>query len=164
MGNVDQRAKIATILADLDTASPTGFAIALHIEFTTPKFLFQSYSTQWIDLYSKMGLVLKDPTVHWGFANTGSIRWNDLADNDPEGVLALAREHGLRYGVTVAILSGGKRSVASFSRDDREFLDVEVDALASNLKQLHEATSETDKLSTQIQDDLRKMSIRLTHA
>ena len=62
-----QRASIAALLHDLDQRSPAGFAIALHIRFTTPTYLFQTYPKRWLDHYSSAGLVVHDPVVRWGF-------------------------------------------------------------------------------------------------
>ena len=71
------------LLKRLRSRSPAGFAIALHIEFTTPRYLLQSYAKDWLDLYSSRSMVMQDPTVHWAFANTGSIRWSALNSLDP---------------------------------------------------------------------------------
>lgn len=66
----------AKILAELDLLTenaPMGFAVAHHIRLTTPSFLFQNYSQDWISYYSENGLVMSDPTVLWGFENEGTM-------------------------------------------------------------------------------------------
>jgi LuxR family transcriptional regulator len=55
--------EIRAVLSDLMTLAPTGYAAALHINFTTPAFLFQTYPTDWLAIYSQQGMVMKDPTV-----------------------------------------------------------------------------------------------------
>ena len=85
---VTQVSQANDLLRRLHERSPTGFAIGLHIQFTTPRYFFQSYSKEWLDAYSAKGFVMNDPIVHWGFSNEGSIRWRDLAQTDPLGVLS----------------------------------------------------------------------------
>ena len=160
---MQQPAQIQEILRDLEQRSPSGFALAFHIKYTTPDYLFQTYASEWIDVYSRKGLVMQDPTVHWCFDNTGSIRWSDLASEDAGGVLAQAAEYGLGYGVCYATDAGGSRSMASFARNDREFQDDEVDALITRVEELHAMTADLDTLSPETADELHSMSIRFTH-
>ena len=155
---------VASLLASLDERSPAGFAIALHIRFTAPTFLFQTYPKKWIDIYTDRGLVLKDPTVHWGFKNTGSIRWRDLIEEDAAGVMRMSGEYGLHYGFTVGINTHGSRSVSSFARPERDYLDFEIDEISKLLLQLHEQTHGLEALSDADVRALKRMSIRLTHA
>jgi LuxR family transcriptional regulator len=157
-----QSASIAGILRDLDGQSPSGFAIALHIGFTTPAYLFQTYGRRWMDHYSEHGLVVNDPTVLWGLGKTGRIRWSDLESLDRAGVLEAARKHGLRHGVAVAILRG-TRSIASFARHDREYDDFEMDDIEELVAELHDLTANLPELSKADRAALRELSIRLTH-
>ncbi|SPH17428.1 hypothetical protein DEA8626_00946 [Defluviimonas aquaemixtae] len=154
---------ISTLLARLHAANPSGFAIALHIRFTSPRYLLQSYSKEWIDLYSRNGLVLQDPTVHWGFANTGTVRWSELRSQDEHGVMTLAAEHGKRFGVCVAIMEDGSRSIASFTRPDRELTDDEIAACEADLRNLHRLTQGVETFSPSVHATLKQMSIYLTH-
>lgn len=155
---------ISTTLGRLRSMSPAGFAIALHIGYTAPKYLFQSYDQDWIDTYSREGLVMEDPTVRWGFENTGAIRWSALAPDDVGGVLDRAAAYGMKFGVTAAFSEGGPRSVASFSRGDREATDAEMAQLMSDLERLHHLTSQMESLSPEVHRSLRQMSIYLTHS
>ncbi len=152
------------ILSRLRTRSPAGFAIALHVEFTTPKYLFQSYDKAWLDHYSSQGLVMRDPTVHWGFENTGTIRWSALAADDPAGVLEQAAKYGLLYGLTVAVNTKGSRSIASFSRSDREMTDLDIAAIGTDVKALHAITFGAQDFTPDMHETLRQMSIYLTHS
>ena len=93
--------------------APTGYAAALHINFTTPDFLFQTYPADWLAIYSQKGFVMQDPTVLWGFENLGTVRWSDLTRNDHAGVMKEATKFGMKYGLTVAVEQGGSRSIAS---------------------------------------------------
>ena len=107
-----QRASIAALLHDLDQRSPAGFAIALHIRFTTPTYMFQTYPKRWMDHYSSAGLVVHDPVVHWGLHNVGHIRWTDLEAIDSKGVLEQAKDFGIMNGVAIAVVMAGSRSIA----------------------------------------------------
>lgn len=120
--------------------APAGFAIGLHIRFTTPAYLLQTYPAAWIDEYSRDGLVLHDPTVAWGLAHTGTIGWFELSQGDSP-VMERAARHGLVHGLTVSLLRGGSRSMAGFARSDRGFRPDEVAAIEQDVTGLHDATA-----------------------
>ncbi len=153
--------KIRAIIIALEAQSPSGFAIAFHVRFTRPDFLFQTYSKTWTDIYSQSGFVMDDPIVRWGFENTGVIRWSML--DDPVGVLEQARPHGLVYGFACAVENGGTRSVAGFARADREFTDAEIADIAAQVATLHDETAKAGALAPETREELRQMSIRFTH-
>lgn len=153
--------RISALLAQLHAASPSGFAIALHVRYTSPRYLFQSYAKDWLDTYSREGLVLHDPVVRWGFANDGTIRWSEL--DDPSGVMKRSAAYGLRYGAVIAFVRNGSRSMAGFSRPDREMTDHEIAAFKTILETLHDLTERVETLSPAVHMTLRQMSIYLTH-
>ncbi len=155
--------EIEGILSKLKDQSPAGLAIALHIRFTAPAYLFQTYPKEWINLYSEQGLVMHDPIVGWGFTNTGSIRWSELGLSDPQGVLLKAREFKMNFGIALATEVEKSRSVSGFSRSDREFTDTEITALSNLTTRLHNLTAAARPLSAETRAELRKMSITFTH-
>lgn len=155
---------ITETLRNLKAQVPTGFAMALHVRFATPTFLFQTYPKTWADFYSENGLVMADPTVAWGFANTGSCRWSDLDLPDPSGVMDKAAEHGLKYGVVIAVDIDDSRSFASFADSNREFDDGEVEQFQQHVKNLHAATAELNALSPEVSQNLRKMAVTINSA
>lgn len=155
--------KISTLLERLHHASPAGFAIALHVKFTAPRYLFQSYAKDWLDMYSRNGLVLHDPVVRWGFSNTGTIRWSELDRETGGAVLDQAAEHGLRFGAVVAMVRNGTRSMGGFARSDREPTDAEIVDLSADLTELHDLTLTVERLSPSVHETLKQMSIYLTH-
>ena len=138
-----------------------GFAIALHVRFTAPKYLFQSYEKEWLDTYSREGLVLHDPVVSWGFQNEGTIRWSDL--EDPAGIIPRSRKYGMSYGAVIALVRDGSRSMGGFARADREMTDEEIGALQTHLVTLHDLTARVEALSPVVHNTLKQMSIYLTH-
>ena len=106
---------------------------------------------------------MSDPTVAWGFENTGSIGWSGLAPSDSEGVLAKAAEFGLKHGATCATGSDESRSIGSFARSDRNFTEDERAMFMEKLKMLHAATENMRALSPETAAALRTMSVQFTH-
>lgn len=148
------------LLAELGETSSAGFAIGLHLEFTTSRYILQTYSRDWMHEYSRRGLLLVDPTVRWGVENLGWIRWSDLAALDEGGVLAAAAEFGLTYGVSISVEGGGTRSLGSFASGDAEFTDAQIATLSSDLEKLHALTSGIEA-DTPDDKDLRRLAASL---
>ncbi len=157
------RASVAALLHDLDGRSPAGCAIGLHIRFTTPRYMFQSYPKRWMDRYSSSGLLLQDPTIRWGMSNVGWVRWGDLERIDSDGVLEQAKDYGIMNGVTIALLIDGSRSIASFARSDRDYDPDEIEELKLVFADLHEATANDEALTDADRLALTDLSVRLTH-
>lgn len=154
---------ISKTLAQMMDLAPAGFAIALHVRFTTPAYLFQTYPAAWIEEYGKAGLVMSDPTVAWGFGQVGVVTWAELASQDPAGVLERAKAHGLLHGITVSLERRDSRSIASFSRSDREFSQSEVAQIESAVSDLHDATAATQPLAPEVREMLKRLSVAFTH-
>ncbi len=144
--------------------TPGGFAIGLHISFNGPTFLFQTFPVKWIDYYADNGLHLRDPAVAWSFAETGFVRWKELAENDPANVIGLAQEHGMHYGATLAIDENQSRSVLGCARSDRDYLDAEIADINAQFIALHNATLGLSELTQDDVDALTKMSVRMSHS
>ena len=87
--------KIKVLLESVQKLSESGFAIAFHIRLTAPDLLLQTYPKEWTDIYSEKGFVMVDPTVRWGFTETGSIRWSSLGDQDEQNVLGQSVAYGM---------------------------------------------------------------------
>lgn len=160
---MNRRTQIASLLQDLDLRSPAGFAIALHIRFTAPTYMFQTYAKRWLDTYSSEGLVLHDPVARWGLQNIGRVRWSELEAMDGGGVMERAKDFGLMNGVAIALVLEGSRSIAGFSRADREYDDVEIAEMEDRVADLHRMTGGPDQLSPTDQRALTALSVRLTH-
>jgi LuxR family transcriptional regulator len=134
-------------LHKLGLMSPAGYFIGLHIRFAAPLISFQTYSQAWLDHYTKNAYALRDPTIAWGFSKAGASRWSEFTIPDTFGILSEAREFGLIYGVTVAHGPISSRTIASFSRSDREFNDSEIARLTEIVKRLHEITEPPEGLT-----------------
>lgn len=150
---------ITETLALLQKQVPAGFAMAFHVRFATPTLLFQTYPKTWSDYYSQNGLVMKDPTVAWGFGHLGTCRWSALDIEDPDGVMQQAADHGLRFGVTIAVEEANSRSFASFAHAAEEFTDGEIDGFLDHVTRLHRKTAELEKLSPEASRHLKRMAV-----
>ncbi|PJI92186.1 LuxR family transcriptional regulator [Yoonia maricola] len=153
--------EISEALGQLHEIANAGYALGFHIEYTTPKFVFQTYPKAWLDYYSSNGLIMNDPMVAWGFENTGNQKWSDL--EDPAGVLEKATEYGMKFGVVIAVASGDSRSIGGFAHPDREFTPEEVAQIEAITTRIHENTAETARLEDETVEQLKKMSVMVTH-
>ena len=157
------KTSIAALLHELDDRSPSGCAIALHITFTAPKFMIQTYSKRWLDFYNAKGLLLNDPVVRWGFQNNGFARWSELEAIDPDGVMEHAKDFGLMNGVAMSVVSSKSRSIAGFARADRDYTDHEIGELTELLGRLHTETEDMNPENAADAQALADLSNRLTH-
>ncbi|WP_037282587.1 helix-turn-helix transcriptional regulator [Rubellimicrobium mesophilum] len=126
----------------LAEVAPAGHYLALKLRLTAPTTVMNRLPRQWVEHYSREGLLLADPVMGWIYAEVGVTRWSDIRLPDPKGVLAAAREHGLKYGVAVSLLDRreeGGRSFGLFLREDREFADSEMGYLQAYVVTCHEA-------------------------
>ena len=153
--------EISETLGRLNSLAPAGYALGFQLEFMAPRFVFQTYPKSWLDYYSSNGLVMVDPMVAWGFEHTGTQRWSNLEDSS--GVMKKAAEHGMKYGVVIATVSGDSRSLGGFAHTDREFTDEEIADLQSGVVALHNYTADTAHLDEETVEHLKKMSIMVTH-
>lgn len=157
MSNIES---VRGLLGELDATSPTGYAIGLHLEFTTSRYILQTYPKAWMDEYSRRGMILSDPTVRWGVENLGWIRWSDLAQQDEAGVFSAAADFGLKYGVSIAVESGGSRSLGSFAATDEDFTEEQIATLSADLERLHDVTSDIE-LDSPFDRDMRRLAASL---
>lgn len=154
--------KVKSLLESVQKLAEAGFAIAFHIRLTSPDLLLQTYPKEWTDIYSEKGFVMVDPTVRWGFSDTGSIRWSELSDQDDQNVLGQSVTFGMAYGVAISVETDNSRSIASFSRPDREYTDAEISELAQCTQMLHDLTASSEGMDAKMRDELVKHAAKLT--
>ncbi|SIO03791.1 LuxR family transcriptional regulator [Rhodovulum sp. ES.010] len=154
---MDRATKVAELLSTLDGRCDTGFALAIHIRYTRPLLLYQSYSREWSDLYSERGLMLLDPVVRWGLAHNGVLFWDDPELEDPAGIVALARAHGLTNGVTLSVGPPGSRTISGHTRSQGPYMPDEIEELRCLVETVHEVTEGLDALDTPEMDALRAL-------
>ena len=156
--------RLSSALVALGAQSPAGYAIALDIELSTPRYLFQTYPTAWLSEYSAQGYVMKDATVAWGMQNTGWQRWSELAGGAPDPVFQAAAAHGMNFGVVFAFEADGHKSIASFARPDREFSVGEIEQLQRELRMVHDLLSDDEQPDLDEIKKIRAVSVALSQS
>lgn len=94
----------------------------------------------WVREYTVSGLSVHDPVMAWAYRNCGIARWSEIGEADSQGVLELAKVHGLNFGAVACCTDGngaGERSFGFFCRSDREYADSELDTLSTLLNTAH---------------------------
>ncbi len=137
-------------LEEINDFAPVGFYIALRVGFAFPVEEVNSLPIDWVSHYTQHRFMMFDPVLRWVHANTGTVRWSELADDDPRGILGQAQVFGLRYGAAVSYFDGneqGQRSYGSFVRSDREFTDLEIRVLLAYVARRHDETAPPTNLT-----------------
>ncbi|MBC7676607.1 MAG: autoinducer binding domain-containing protein [Rhodoferax sp.] len=148
----------------LSMLAPAGYFIGLHIRFAAPLVSFQTYDQSWLDHYTQQAYALRDPTIAWGFSSTGACRWTDFGIPDMFGILEKARSYGLVYGLTVSCGPIASRSIASFSRADREYEESEMTQIEAVVQRLHDFTEPPESLSKAQIEALNCVANGMRHA
>ncbi len=143
------------LLAQISETCDTGFALAIHIRFTRPALLFRTYRQDWIEHYSEKGFMLSDPVVHWGLMNSGMVRWDDLAEQDPAGVLSDAKTFGLANGWTYSVGPAASRTISGHTKSGADFTPAQVATLQSLVQQAHDITEGIETFPPEVMDAMR---------
>ncbi|KAJ55424.1 hypothetical protein ACMU_12060 [Actibacterium mucosum KCTC 23349] len=143
---MSKTAELSNLLATLSKHCDTGFALAIHIRFTRPSLLFQTYAPDWMQYYSQNGLFLSDPVVKWGIENAGLVHWDDLRDQDPAGVLAKASEHGLHNGITYSCGPVESRTISGLTTSAEPFTDAAIAEMKQTIDAVHALTQDIESL------------------
>lgn len=151
-------------LRKLSDLSPAGYFVGLHIRFAAPLISFQTYDQGWLDHYTQQAYALRDPTIAWGFSATGACRWTDFGIPDVFGILEKARSFGLVYGLTVSCGPIASRTIASFSRADREYEDAEMVQIEAIVQRLHDITEPPESLTKSQIEALNCLAQGMRHA
>lgn len=153
-----KEATIAAHLGKLKTVCDRGFALAIHIRYTRPTLLYQTYAQDWADHYSEKGYMLSDPVVGWGLTNTGWVEWASLTAHDPVGVIADAVAHGLTNGWTYATGPSSSRTIAGLPRSGAPFSVAERADMARMVDDIHDLTEGFETFPHDLQDRLRGLA------
>jgi LuxR family transcriptional regulator len=146
---------VSDLVSQLRARCDSGFALAIHIRYTRPSLLYRTYRQEWIERYSEKGYMLVDPVVRWGLTHAGGIDWADLATEDPEGVLADARAHGLLHGWTYSTGPATSRTISGLTRTSGPFSKAEKAELAAMVDAVHAATEGMDQFDDATMEALR---------
>ena len=108
--------------------------------------------------YTASGLIVHDPAMLWAYKNCGVARWSELGEDDTQGVLELAKNHGLNFGAVASCIdegNAGQRSFGFFCRSDREYRATELDRLNEALVAAHRAHARPKNLTAAELETLR---------
>jgi LuxR family transcriptional regulator, quorum-sensing system regulator SdiA len=121
--------------------APAGFYIAIRVGFAFPLVEYNHLPTSWVREYTVSGLIVYDPVMSWVYKNCGAARWSELAEPDTQGVLELAKNHGLNFGAVASCMdesTASERSFGFFCRSDRDYSQTELDLLRAMLLAAHQ--------------------------
>jgi LuxR family transcriptional regulator len=130
--------------------APAGYYIAIRVGFAFPMVELNHLPPDWVREYAASGLIVHDPAMSWAYKNCGAARWSELGINDTQGVLELAKNHGLNFGAVVSLTdqgSSGQRTFGFFCRADREYRAAELEQLHRSLLAAHRAHAQPRNLT-----------------
>ena len=135
---------------NLGRLAPAGHYIAIRVSFAFPMVEHNGLPEAWVREYTIGGLGIHDPAMVWAYQSQGYVRMRDLAGNDSQGVLELAKCHGLNFGAAVCCNDshdGGGRSFGFFFRSDRDYTTSELEQLHADLCEMHRAHARPKNLT-----------------
>jgi len=130
--------------------APAGHYIAIRISFAFPVVEQNCLPEAWVREYTASGLLVHDPAMAWAYQNQGYVRTRDLVAEDRQGVLELAKYHGLNFGAVVCCIDedlGSERSFGFFFRSDREYTTLELEQLHAGVLAAHRAYARPKNLT-----------------
>lgn len=136
---------------DISRHAPAGYYVAIRVGFAFPLVEHNQLPTAWVREYTTSGLIVHDPAMAWAYRNCGVARWSELGQPDSQGVLELAKNHGLNFGAVASCVDGhdpSQRSFGFFCRSDREYSTPELDWLAQAVLAYHTANARPANLTT----------------
>jgi LuxR family transcriptional regulator, quorum-sensing system regulator SdiA len=124
--------------------------VAIRVGFSFPEEELNELPENWVEFYTTHGLVVHDPAMKWVYANTGVVRFSDIALPDPHQVRERAAVYGLQHGAAISVMTPadrGRRTYGLFFRDDRDFAQQDLMELQAIVARLHSGT-ESDAVLT----------------
>lgn len=153
------------IEASLALLAPRGCMIGYHVRFSRPVRRICSYPSGWINEYTRLNMIVADPSIIWGVMNEGALRWSDLVRQipDPLGVMRQAAEMGLTHGVSISCGPPESRSVMGAARSDREFTDAEIARMQDLLQQGHDILDRATAMRPILVEALEAIACGMTY-
>ena len=149
-------------LQALHAVGPSGWVLAFNYTVFGPEYMRAGYPEEWRTEYEDRNYFMGDPVLAWTFVNSGVIRWSDIKILDVRGVMKAAEKYDIRYGVAISLKKGGKRSVLTVARGDRELTDAEIDRLAIKFEMWCELATNRAALTSRELNVLRLLRDGLT--
>jgi LuxR family transcriptional regulator, quorum-sensing system regulator SdiA len=126
--------------ARLGALAPAGSYVAVRVGFAFPVTESNRLPAAWVREYTASGLIVHDPAMSWAYKNVGVARLSALGEEDTQGVLELAKNHGLNFGAVASCTDCGdasQRTFGFFYRADREYDDGELESINACLESAH---------------------------
>lgn len=142
--------RIQVMKDQIDLLAPAGFYVALRVGFSFPDEELNHLPDVWVEFYTTHGFVMHDPALKWAYSNTGGARFSEITLADTHQVRAQAAVFGLGHGAVVSVMTPadkGRRSYGLFFRDDRDFIESEIEGLQRIMRRLHEGPEEERSLT-----------------
>lgn len=155
--------ELSTLFRELDSRCEHGYNCGFHFRYSRPMIVRTTYREDWQIHYSLNKFILADPSVVWGIANTGTVRWSEIELQDPLGVFDEAARFGYAFGATMSTGPRESRSLGSAARSDREFTDAEIAAIYDVFTRIHAAVARQPGLKTHQQEVMQLLEAGLTY-
>jgi LuxR family transcriptional regulator len=126
----------------LEYISTMGCMVGLNVTVRGPEYFLSTYPESWQEEYEARNYMFIDPMMYWSMTRTGSCRWSAVPLNRASPIFKRAKTHDLNFGATLATTVGGRRSLLSIARPDREFEDSELESCMLILEDLAQSTFE----------------------
>ena len=110
--------------------------VGLNVTVRGPEYFHSTYPVSWQREYEARNYLFVDPMLYWSMTKTGTCRWTGVSIGRSSPVFKRAKAHGLNYGATLSAKGGGRRSLLSIARPDREFDDSELQKCLAILEEL----------------------------
>ena len=130
--------------------APAGFYIAVRVGFAFPMVEHNHLPASWVREYGTSGLIVHDPAMAWAYKHSGVARCSALGEDDTQGVLELAKNHGLNFGAVASCVDdndASQRTFGFFFRSDREYERAELELLSTSLVGIHQAHAQPKRLT-----------------
>lgn len=137
--------------SEIELLAPAGYYIAIRVGFAFPIVEHNHLPPDWVREYTASGMIVYDPAMSWVYKNCGVTRWSEMGETDSQGVLEVAKAHGLNYGAVASCIdesSSCQRSFGFFCRSDREYSDAELSVLNDMVVQSHQAHARPENLTS----------------
>lgn len=131
--------------------APAGFYLAVRVGFAFPMVEHNHLPASWVREYTISGLIVHDPAMVWAYQNCGVERLSALVEHDVQGVLELAKNHGLNFGAVASCVDerdASQRTFGFFCRADREFEATELDWISDSVVALHRSYERPQNLTS----------------
>ncbi|WP_378941930.1 autoinducer binding domain-containing protein [Paracoccus sp. R86501] len=154
--------RIEASLADL---APRGVMIGYHVRFSRPVRRICTYPSGWITDYTRLNMIVADPSVIWCVMNEGALRWSDLVQQvpDPMNVMGQAAAVGMTHGVSISCGLPESRTVMGAARSDREFTDAEIARMQTLLRQGHDLLDRATAMRPILVEALEAIACGMTY-